>query len=173
MHNRVRAGVEPVLPTPPSMRVRTRRFTRMEHTTNSGVTMRCHSEIAHYRAHSAPLFPVTQTHPTADPRVQCGDRAIVVRNARIAHPTPDVLGELVEPVGHRHPLAPAGKDADAVAKISIGLIGPAQPRSGSNSGPKTCAMACWFTRSTTGGIPSNRSPLAHFGMVTRRTGWGS
>jgi len=58
-------------------------------------------QISDLRAHLAPLFPVAHADAPAQPVIQFGDRAVVVRNAEVTHPPTDILGELVEPIVHR------------------------------------------------------------------------
>ena len=83
-------------------------------------------KIAHFRARIAPLFPVTHAHAAAYPEVEFGNRPVVVRDAEVTHPTSDVLGELVKPVGHRDAPASSGEFSDGVPEVREGVLRPTQ-----------------------------------------------
>lgn len=55
-------------------------------------------QISHLGPHITPLLPVAHAHPPAQPLIQLRDRAVVVRDTEVAHPTADILGKLVEPI---------------------------------------------------------------------------
>ena len=71
------------------------------------------------RQFCAPLFPVAHPHPSSQPAVQFGDRAVVVGDAEIAHPATDILGEFLEPVFHRHAPVPAGQASEMMAEKRV------------------------------------------------------
>ena len=91
-------------------------------------------KVADLRARKAPPFPVAHADAPSDPLVDLGDRAVVVRDAVVVHPTPNVLGELVEPVSHPHAPAAPGQTTDAVLERREGFVGPTQ--SGPNVGDR-------------------------------------
>ena len=83
-------------------------------------------QISHLGPHLTPLFPVAHAHPSAQPLIQFGDRAVVVRDTEVAHPTTDVPGELVEPIAHRDTPAASGQLAEVMPKVLEGPLRPAQ-----------------------------------------------
>ena len=83
-------------------------------------------KITHFRARIAPLFPVTHAHAAAYPVVEFGNRPVVVRDAEVAHPASDVLGEFVEPIRHRDTPASSGEFSDGVPEVREGVLRPTQ-----------------------------------------------
>ena len=83
-------------------------------------------QVADLGTHSAPLFPVTPTNTSPYPPIEAGNGSVVVRDAKVAHPASEVLGELIESVVHRDPPAASGEFPNAVLEVLEGLIGPTQ-----------------------------------------------
>ena len=83
-------------------------------------------EMADLGTHMAPLFPVTHANTPSYPPIDAGNGPVVVRDAKVAHPTSEVLGEPIESVVHRDPRAASGEFPNAVLKVVEGLIGPTQ-----------------------------------------------
>ena len=76
--------------------------------------------------HVTPLFPVAHPHPASQPVIKFRDRAVAVRNAKVTHPTAEVLGELMKPVSHRDAPTASGQFPDLVLEVLEGSVGPAQ-----------------------------------------------
>jgi hypothetical protein len=57
-------------------------------------------QIADLRAAQAPLLPVAYPHTSAQPFIEFGYRAVLLRDAEIPHPSAHVLGEFGQPVFH-------------------------------------------------------------------------
>ena len=119
----------------------------------------------HLGAHVAPLFPVAHAQPAAQPVIDLGDRSVIVRNAEVAHPTAHVLGELAEPVRHRHTPASPGQSPDVVLEVREGAIGP--PQLGSTEG-KTEELAVVGLHHPALALVDRQLELA--GQVRRDTG---
>ncbi len=83
-------------------------------------------QVTYLGSRSAPLFPVAHTNAAAQPLVEFRNRAVVVRDAKIAHPPAHVLGELMQPVAHRDPPRAPGQSPDVVLEVLEGPIRPAQ-----------------------------------------------
>ena len=65
------------------------RHTQTQHMSNLG-------------ARPAPLFPVAHPHAPPDPLVQFGDWPVILADAEVAEPAPQVLGEFLQSVVHRY-----------------------------------------------------------------------
>ena len=83
-------------------------------------------KIAHFRARIAPLFPVAHAHTAAFPVVEFGNRPVVVQDAEITHPAPDILGEFIEPIRRRDVPASSGEFSDVVPEVREGVLRPTQ-----------------------------------------------
>ena len=76
-------------------------------------------------ARPAPLFPVAHAHAPSDPLVQFGNRAVVLADAEVRRPSPQVLPQFSQPVLHGNAPAPARKLFDPVLEVCQCLISPA------------------------------------------------
>jgi len=83
-------------------------------------------QVSNIGAGLAPLFPVAHPHPSSKPVVQFDDRTVGVRDAVLAHRSPDILGEFVESAFHRNAPTPTGQSAELVAEVRDGSFRPAQ-----------------------------------------------
>lgn len=83
-------------------------------------------EISHFRTHPAPLFPVTHADTPTKPVVKLRDGPVVVRDAEVVHPAPDVAGKFIESIAHRNTPTAAGEFSHRMLEVLEGLGGPAQ-----------------------------------------------
>jgi hypothetical protein len=69
-------------------------------------------------------------HAAAPPRPssEVGQRTIVLGQAEVLSPAPDVLVEVANPVGQRDAPAAPGQLTQPVAKVLAGLVGPLAAR---------------------------------------------
>ena len=72
----------------------------------------------------SPLFPVAHAHPPPDPTVDLRDVAVLLGNAEVGHPAPDVGRQLVQPVLHGNEPASSGVLLDSATKFLVRLVGP-------------------------------------------------
>lgn len=81
-----------------------------------------------FGAYVAPLLPEAPAKVTPQPGIKFGQRAVVLRQAKVLHPAPDILVEFANPVGHRDTPASPGELAQLVTKVLEGLGGPIDTR---------------------------------------------
>ena len=82
-------------------------------------------QILDLRARPAPLFPVAHTHAPSDPLVEFGDGPVVLADAEVCRPSPQVLPQFLQPVLRENTPASARELFDPVLEVCQGLIGPA------------------------------------------------
>ncbi len=80
-------------------------------------------QVSRLRARLRPLFPVAHTRAPTPPLIQFRNRSVVLRDAKVAHPTAHGLRALVEPVLPRDPCR-ARTRLHAVAVLRAGDISP-------------------------------------------------
>ena len=94
-------------------------------------------EVADLGANASPLFPVAHADAPSQPPIELRHGTVVVRDGEVTPPASEVLGELVEPVVHRHAPAASRQSTDTVAEVVEGLVGPAK-LGPSESKPSSC-----------------------------------
>ena len=57
-------------------------------------------QVLDLRARPAPLFPIAHSDTPSDPLIQFRDRPVILADAKVPHPTPHVLSQLVQPELH-------------------------------------------------------------------------
>jgi len=72
----------------------------------------------------APLFPVTQPYPAPYPAVYVRDIMVILRDAEVAHPATEILGQFEQPVFHGNPPASSGVLLDSAAEFPVCLVRP-------------------------------------------------
>ena len=82
-------------------------------------------QILDLRAHPAPLFPVAHADAPPDPLVQFRDRPVVLADAKVRRPAPQVLPQFVQPVLHGNTPASSREFLDPVIEVRFRFIVPA------------------------------------------------
>ena len=76
------------------------------------------------RSHPAPLLPVTHAHAPSDPVIQFGHWPVILADAKVSRPTPQILPQFAQPVFRADsPTAPR-EFFDPVLEVRQGLFSP-------------------------------------------------
>ena len=81
-------------------------------------------KVADFRTSVTPLFPVAHAHSPSKPVIDFRERTVILRYAKVVHPAPEILSQLLESVLHGDEPASAGQLAQAVLERLERLIRP-------------------------------------------------
>ena len=81
-------------------------------------------QVFHLGTYLAPLFPVAHSDTSANPLVNTRYGSVVVRDAKIIHPSSNIVFEFSKSVGHRDSPASTRKLSDSMPEVPVGLLGP-------------------------------------------------
>jgi len=101
------------------------RATSVQTRANGGAKLRTKLEkILDLGTAPAPLFPVAEPYPAPYPAVYFGNVMVILRDAEVAHPATEILGQLIQPVLHGDPPASSGVLLDAASEFPVCLVRP-------------------------------------------------
>ena len=90
---------------------------------------RCQLEqLPDFGPHVAPPLPEAHAQAASQPGIEFREGAVVLREAKVVYPAPDILVEFADTIGHRDAPASPRELAQAMAKVLERLKGPIDGR---------------------------------------------